>query len=196
MSKNSRKKLSLILLWILLALPGIMISVSYMIGKSTFDSMMHTTGEFGGRFLVITLIATPLSIIFPKTKLGDWLIRNRRYFGVAAFFYTFAHTVAYVLETTIGEVAKALFDIGMITGWLAFFIFIPLAITSTNSAVKKLGKKWKNLHRLVYLAAILTFAHWALIHNHWKPALVHFAPIIMLHIIAAFVLLYRRKKLV
>lgn len=196
MSKNRRKKLSLILLWILLALPGIMISVSYMIGKSTYDSMMHTTGEFGGRFLVITLIATPLSVLFPKTKFGKWLLRNRRYFGVTAFFYTLTHAVAYVLETTIGEVAKVFFDIGMIPGWLAFFIFIPLAITSTNRAVKKLGQKWKYLHRLVYVAAVLTFAHWALIHYNWKPALVHFAPIILLHIIAAFVLFYRRKRLV
>jgi sulfoxide reductase heme-binding subunit YedZ len=68
------------------------------------------------------------------------------------------------------------------TGWLAFFIFIPLAITSTNGWIRRLGSKWKLLQRWVYGAAVLTLLHWAALHD-WGgigPALVHFIPLALL----------------
>lgn len=50
----------------------------------------------------------------------------------------------------------------MLTGWIAMFIFVALAVTSNNASVRALGKRWKSLHKLVYVAAILTFLHWIL----------------------------------
>lgn len=83
-----------------------------------------------------------------------------------------------------------------LTGWIAFFIFIPLAVTSTNYAVKKMGKNWKKLQRWVYLASVLTIVHWALInpkHQHWGPALVQFSPVILLSIYRIWHLFFRKK---
>ena len=72
------------------------------------------------------------------------------------------------------------FDIA--TGWLAFAVFIPLAATSMDYAVRRLGKWWKPVQRWTYAAAVLTLLHWASLHNWngWPPAAVHFAPLAVL----------------
>tara|TARA_R110002012_G_scaffold320887_1_gene546663 strand:- start:300289 stop:300906 length:618 start_codon:yes stop_codon:yes gene_type:complete len=65
------------------------------------------------------------------------------------------------------------------TGWLAFLIFVPLAITSTDGWIRRLGSRWKTLQRFVYGAAVLTLLHWASLHD-WggvAPMLVHFGPL-------------------
>ncbi|MFK7776251.1 MAG: ferric reductase-like transmembrane domain-containing protein [Saprospiraceae bacterium] len=126
------------ILWIILSFPGIMLTKDYIFGQVTYDMIMHITGEFAGRFLVISLIATPIAMLFPKAKLSRWLIRNRRFFGVAAFVYTLLHTIFYVLECSLGQVVNEFLDIAILTGWIAFFVFIPLAIMSTDAAVKRL----------------------------------------------------------
>ena len=170
------------LLWLILLIPGSMMLFGYLTGRSTYDSAMHATGEFSARFLIIALVATPLALMFPKGKVSRWLVRNRRYFGVAAFGYALAHTVFYLNEIAFGQVLNEFLELGILTGWIAFLIFIPLAFTSNDAAVRKLKSGWKKLQRWVYVAALMAFAHWALIHNHWKPALVHFAPVILLQI--------------
>ena len=65
------------------------------------------------------------------------------------------------------------------TGWIAFLIFVPLAITSSDYFVRKMGRTWKTLQRWTYAAAVLTLLHWAALHD-WgglAPALVHFVPL-------------------
>ena len=59
------------------------------------------------------------------------------------------------------------------TGWLALLLFVPLAITSNKVAVRRLGKKWGLLHKLVYVAALFTFLHWLLVAYDPVPALIH-----------------------
>ena len=156
-----------------------------MAGEADYDMLMHLTGEFAGRFLVISLIATPVAMIFPKGKVGKWLVRNRRFFGVGAFAYTLLYTIFYLIEIPLEKVVNEFFEIGILTGWIAFFVFIPLAMTSTDAAVRRMGVSWKKLQRWVYLAAIMAFLHWALVNvqdPHWKPALVHFSPVIIFSI--------------
>lgn len=169
-------------LWLILSIPliGMLIGISN--GRATYDVLMHATGEFAGRFLIVSLIATPLFLMFPDARFSAWLVRNRRYFGVAAFSYTLLHTIFYLYEKSFDHVMSEFLQIGLLTGWIAFFIFIPLAITSNDYFIKKMGSAWKKLQRWVYLAAVLTFVHWAFIHMNWKPALVHFLPVILLQI--------------
>lgn len=169
-------------LWLLLSLPLIGMLIGIFNGRATYEILMHATGEFAGRFLVVSLIATPLALLFPTARFTRWLVRNRRYFGVAAFSYTLLHTIFYLYEKSFDSVMDEFFQLGLITGWIAFFIFLPLAITSNDFFVKKMGPTWKKLQRWVYLAAIMTFIHWAFIHLNWKPALVHFMPVILLQI--------------
>lgn len=175
------------ILWSILAIPGILLSKDYLAGKITYDMIMHITGEFAGRFLVISLIATPIALLLPKVKIGRWLIRNRRFFGVAAFAYTLLHTIFYLLEYPLSRIIDESLDLAILTGWIAFLIFIPLAITSTDAAVKRMGSAWKKLQRWVYLAGIMAFAHWALLglqgeHASMGAALFHFVPVMVLQI--------------
>ncbi len=175
------------ILWLILAIPGIMATVNYLKGQLSYDMMMHITGEFAGRFLVISLIATPIALMFPTGRAAKWLIRNRRFFGVSAFAYTLLHTIFYVLEYPFSQIVNEFSEVSILTGWIAFFVFIPLAITSTDAAIKRMGPAWKKLQRWVYLAAVMAFAHWALLglqgeHASMGGALFHFAPVMLLQV--------------
>lgn len=169
-------------LWALLALPGVGIFIGILNASDpeTVHKALHPTGEFAARFMIIAMLASPLALIFKGWRGPAWLKKNRRYFGVAAFFYALAHTVLYVID--LGTLQKVMFDLPKLsiwTGWVAFFIFVPLAITSSDYFVRKLGRTWKTLQRTTYAAAVLTLLHWAALHD-WGgvgPALVHFGPL-------------------
>ena len=101
--------------------------------------------------------------------------------GVAAFCYALAHTVLYVLEMgTPGAILAEFPAPGIWSGWLAFAIFIPLAVTSNDTAQRYLASAWKSVQRWIYPAAVLTLVHWIFVHNNLGPALVHFVPLLLL----------------
>ena len=105
-------------------------------------------------------------------------MKNRRYFGVAAFGYALLHTIFYIVDmNSIQLMLDELWTLGIWTGWAAFVIFIPLAITSNDASQRALRRRWKQLQRWVYPAAVLTLVHWIFVHNNLGPALVHFAPL-------------------
>ena len=166
--------------WVLLALPGIPMAAALARGVGAED-LIHPTGEFAARFMIIAMMLTPLRMLFPRARWLAWLNRRRRYLGVAAFGYALLHTILYVVDMeTLEAMAREFWAIGIWTGWFAFFIFIPLAVTSHDRAVRFLRRGWQWLHRWVYPAAILTLLHWIFVHNHLGPALVHFAPLALL----------------
>lgn len=184
-NKSLKSKYKVYLLWLVLSLPGFGIIIGSFLGKISYSDMMHSSGELAARFLIISLVATPLAMLFPKSNIPKWLLRNRRFFGVAAFAYTLLHTIFYVLEVSVIQAMEEAFTVSLFTGWVAFFIFIPLAATSTDAAIKRMKKKWKALQRWVYLAAFMTFLHWVFIdidQPHWAPALIHFSPVTLLSI--------------
>ena len=110
----------------------------------------------------------------PAAAWPRWLLRRRRYIGVAVFAYAFLHTLVYLdRKQTIDLILEEGADFSMWTGWLAFGIFLVLAVTSNDRMVQILRQGWKNLHRWVYLAAALTFIHWILVAFDFLPGLVH-----------------------
>jgi sulfoxide reductase heme-binding subunit YedZ len=174
-------------LWILLALPGLGL-ISGLLTSSDPDiyhELLHPTGEFSARFMIIAMLASPLALIFRGWRGPKWLKTNRRYFGVAAFAYALFHTVLYLIdEATVTNVLNDLPKLYIWTGWIAFAIFIPLAVTSMDYFVRVMGPSWKQLQRLTYVAAALTLLHWAALHD-WGGvggALVHFGPLIVLEL--------------
>lgn len=109
------------------------------------------------------------------------MVRRRRYFGVAAFAYAAFHTVLYLIDMgSLQAVLGEFLAFGIWTGWLAFFIFVPMAVTSNDASVRRLGRFWKPLQRFGYLAAVATLLHWMFVHNEFGPALVHFVPLALL----------------
>lgn len=172
------------ILWIVLALPVIPISTIFTPGAPDAARIaLHPTGEFAARFMIIAMMATPLTMLLPGWRGPRWLVRNRRYFGVAAFAYALAHTLFYVVDlNSLSRILSEAPRLEIWTGWIAFVIFIPLAATSMDAAIRAMGRRWKTLQRWVYGAAVLTLLHWAALHD-WGgigPALVHFAPLALL----------------
>ena len=172
-------------LWIVLSLPAF--GMAYEIATSTnpriIHILLHPTGEFSARFLIIAMIATPLCMLFKGWRGPRWLRKNRRYFGVAAFAYAALHTVFYIYDAaTIERMLQQLPRLYIWTGWAAFAIFIPLAVTSMDYFVRKMGPAWKTLQRWTYPAAVLTLIHWAALHDWRDPtaAIVHFTPLALL----------------
>jgi sulfoxide reductase heme-binding subunit YedZ len=123
--------------------------------------LQHATGDTVLTCLMLTLAVTPIR------RLTGWneIIRVRRLIGLTAFWYACLHLTTYLVFDQlldVGEIAK---DIEkhpwVLVGFLAFLCLIPLAITSTNGWIRRLGgKRWQRLHRLVYVAAIAGVLHY------------------------------------
>lgn len=194
-----RRFLSPYLLWIVLALPAAMMTYAYVTSSEAriVHILLHPSGEFAARFMIIAMLATPLTMLFKGWRGPIWLKRNRRYFGVAAFAYAAVHTVLYVVDVaTMDRILSDMPKLWIWTGWVAFLIFIPLAVTSCDYFVRRLGPRWKSLQRWTYPAAILIFVHWAALHNWKEPsaAIVHFAPLALLSIYRLWYIYDKRRK--
>ncbi|MFT6169246.1 MAG: sulfoxide reductase heme-binding subunit YedZ [Celeribacter sp.] len=168
--------------WGLFTLPALMMFNDILTSDNPriFGKLVHTTGEFSARFLIVAMMATPLAMLFKGWRGPIWLKKNRRHLGVAAFGYAALHAVFYFYKVgTLDRVISDLPKFYIWTGWIAFIIFIPLAITSMDYFVRKMGPNWKTLQRWTYPAAVLTLLHWAALHDWRSPAaaLIHFAPL-------------------
>lgn len=149
-------------LWIVLSAVWVVPVYRYVLGDSFYGEFILVSGELSARLMILALAATPLRLMFPKSGWTKWLIRHRRTMGVAAFAFAVPHLAAYIIRLEPARIAAEAGQLGMLTGWIAFVIFIALALTSNDWSVRQLGRRWKSLHRWVYVAAIFTFAHWIL----------------------------------
>ena len=178
--------------WLLLALPAIPMLTGLANG-ATAEQLLHPTGEFAARFMIIAMMATPLQMLFKRARWPLWLKRRRRALGVASFAYALAHTLLYLIDMgTLQSILNEVTTLGIWTGWVTFLIFVPLAITSNNAMVRKLSTLWKPIQRLVYPAAVLTLLHWIYVHNNAAAAWVHFIPLALLEIYRIAITLQQR----
>ena len=143
------------------------------------EDIILTTGIWALRFLLATLAITPLR------RLSGWnaLIQYRRMLGLFAFFYAVVHMASYIafdryfaIDEVFEDVAKRPF---ITAGMLALTLMLPLAITSTRGWIRRLGRRWQMLHRLVYVSAIA-----ACVHFVWKVKVVFGEPVYYAAILA------------
>ena len=175
-SRVARALDSYALLAALLAVPWAWLAFGYLTGRLFYGEMVHASGEWAIWCLMAALAVTPLRRIFPRQAWTAWLLPRRRYLGVAAFAYAALHGAVYVLrQGDLPRILAEALEAGLLTGWLAFAIFVPLALTSNDASARKLGKAWKQLHRAVYAAAVLSFAHWILVAFDRTAAYAHLA---------------------
>ena len=131
------------------------------LGANPIEFITHATGEWSLRLLVATLAVTPLRKL---TGISS-LIRLRRMLGLFAFFYAGLHFLTYPWLDKFFDVREIVLDIGkrpfITAGFAAFAVLAPLAITSTAGWIRRLGgRRWRALHRLVYLSAAAGVAHY------------------------------------
>lgn len=130
------------------------------LGANPIETITHRTGDWTLRFLLITLAVTPL-----RRLLGlNSLLRLRRLLGLFAFFYASLHFLTYVWLDQFFAWADIVKDIRkrpfITIGFAAFVLLIPLAATSTNAMMRRLGRRWQQLHRLIYAIAVLGVVHY------------------------------------
>ena len=146
------------------------------LGANPIETVTHVTGEWTLRLLLATLAVTPLR------RLSGWqaIVPWRRSFGLFAFGYATAHFLTWAVLDNELDVASIARDIGKRTfvtaGFAAFVLLIPLALTSTRASIRRLGKRWATLHRLVYVAAVLGVLHFYwLVKKDLVPPLIYAA---------------------
>ena len=169
------------LLWLVLMLPLAWMTWRYGAESIYYGEYLHWTGVQSARLLLLTLAVTPLTRLLPRAAAIRWLMRRRRDIGLVTFFYALAHTLAYLVrKSDLPLIASEALEAGMLTGWIAFLVFIALAVTSNNASVRAMGRKWRSLHKAVYLAAILTYLHWVLTAFDATAGYVHGAVAVVL----------------
>jgi len=134
------------------------------LGANPIEFFLRTTGVLTLLFLLISLSVTPLRKYFGWNN----LVKFRRMLGLYAFFYGCLHLITYSIfdkSLSVSAIASDVWQRPFIAvGMIAFFLLIPLAVTSTNGMIKRLGgKNWARLHKLTYLAAILGVIHFWMI---------------------------------
>jgi sulfoxide reductase heme-binding subunit YedZ len=169
--------------WTLLALPSLYLIKEALGFQASYSYLLYESGAWSERLIVIALAITPLRMVFKGWRFPVWLMRRRRYIGIAAFGYALLHFFFFLARE--GDLTYIFADIQqtwMWTGWVALAILVPLALTSNDWSIRRMGSGWKRLQQLAYLAAIFAFAHWTLHNWRFTPALWWFVPLVLLEL--------------
>ena len=185
------------LLWLVLALPGLWIGWRWWTTPEVygFGHAIKDSGDWAAWLLMATLAVTPLRLLLGTGPLMRWLLLRRRDLGLASFAYAAAHTAIYLADkASLAAVVEQAGGADLFTGWLALALFVPLAATSSDVAVRALKRSWKRLHRLIYPAAVLVFVHWAL--TAFDPVIAYAHIAILAALEAARIALQWRQRVV
>ena len=156
-----RLKIALFIAATLPFLRLVVYTINDWLGANPVEFITRNTGDWTLYFLCFTLAVTPLR----RLTGWNWLVRLRRTIGLFAFFYAFLHFMTFLWFDHFFDIAEMLKDVVkrpfITVGFGAFLLLIPLAATSTNAMIKRLGgKRWQWLHRLIYLIAPLGILHY------------------------------------
>lgn len=162
------------------------------LGANPIEALTRGTGEWTLRLLLITLCMTPLR----RIASWGWPLRIRRMLGLFTFFYACVHLSTYVWLDQFFDWQEIWHDIVkrpfITVGMLAFVLLVPLAATSTNAMIKRLGRNWVKLHRLVYVIPVLGVLHfWWLVKADVRDPLVY--ALLLTGLLGMRVLWYRRR---
>ena len=154
-------------------------SVTGGLSVNPVEDITHRTGDWALRFVLVALAVTPIRWI------SGWnpIIQYRRMVGLLAFFYASLHFSTYVVFDHFFDVLSIFEDVAerkyVTAGFVGFVLMVPLAITSTQGWIRRLGKRWLLLHRLIYVVAIA-----GVIHFLWLVKLENSEPLIYAAVLA------------
>ncbi len=165
------------------------------LGANPIEKITHQTGLWTLILLLVTLAVTPLRRI---TGLY-WLIQYRRMLGLFAFFYGVLHLMTYVWLDQFFDFRAMLHDVYkrpfITAGFSAFLLMLPLALTSTKAAIRRLGKKWQMLHRLVYLSTLAGVTHFIwLVKRDLTEPLIYAGVLVLLMLPRAYFWLREQRR--
>ncbi len=188
---KSMKSYKFLLIYIILLFPiplYFYLGLINKLGPDPVKFLEHKYGELALIFLILTLSITPLLKIFKVN-----FLKYRRCFGLVTFYYVISHILIYIifdiglsLDLLASDLKKRYY---IIAGFFSFLLLVPLAITSSDTAIKKLSPKiWKKLHKLVFIALSLSIIHFILLSKTWTVELLTYT------LIAVIILLLRIRS--
>jgi sulfoxide reductase heme-binding subunit YedZ len=154
------------------------------LGANPIEEVLHRTGWWALALLMISLAVTPIR------RITGWnrVIRYRRLLGLFAFAWATAHFLGYLVldqwfawPYIVEDIAERPF---ILVGFSAWLLLLPLAVTSTTGWIRRLGKRWRTLHRVVYVAVAL-----GTLHFYWKVKADTSEPLLFIGILAVLLLL-------
>ena len=154
-------------------------SVTGGLSVNPVEDITHRTGDWALRFILVALAVTPVRWI------SGWnpIIRYRRMGGLLAFFYASLHFSTYIVFDHFFDVSSIFEDVAerkyVTAGFVGFVLMLPLAITSTQGWIRRLGKLWSLLHRLIYVVAIA-----GVVHFLWLVKLENSEPLVYAAVLA------------
>lgn len=156
-------------------------SVTDGLGANPIETITHVTGEWGLRFLLAALAITPLRTLTGWAVLASY----RRTFGLLSFTHASVHLATWLSLDHFFDWAAMAEDVierpHVTAGLVGFLCMLPLAITATRGWVRHLGRRWMQLHRLVYVAGVAAVVHYLwLVKEDLRPPLVHAAVLALL----------------
>ena len=161
-------------LWLALAGPLVVQTVRYAADTIYYGEYLHWTGVQASRLLIVVLAVTVVRRFLSQYRWTAWLVLRRRDLGIITFLYAVMHALAYLLrQTELVVVLQEALTPGMLTGWISLLLLLVLAATSNDYSVRALGERWKMLHRSIYIAAFLLFAHWIMTAFNPVPGYIH-----------------------
>ena len=154
------------------------------LGANPLERVTDVTGQWGLRFLLLTLAITPLRRLTGWT----WLLRFRRMLGLFVFFYITLHFLTWVWldqELSWGNILADIVKRPYVTvGFSAWLLLLPLAATSTRGMMRRLGRNWQRLHRAVYAIGVLAILHYIwLVKADLLEPLIYAAVLILLLVV-------------
>jgi sulfoxide reductase heme-binding subunit YedZ len=146
------------------------------LGANPIEELLHQLGLWGLRLLIVTLCVSPLAVALHQPR----LMALRRMLGLFAFTYLALHFLTWLvldqwlsLSRIVADIAKRPY---ITVGFAAFLMLVPLAVTSTNRWMRRLGRRWHALHRLIYPAVVLGCVHfWWQVKADWREPLLYAA---------------------
>lgn len=184
---RARVKAAKAVIWVLALIPAAMIFVDFQAGRlgaNPIEEVLHRLGWWALLFLMLSLAITPIR------RISGWnrIIRFRRLIGLFAFAYATAHLLGYVVldqwfawEYIVEDITERPF---ILAGFSAWLLLVPLAITSTTGWIRRLGRRWLVLHRVVYVAAAL-----GTLHFFWRVKADTREPLVFAALLALLLLL-------
>lgn len=162
--------------WYLAAMaPAPFLLAPVVAGEAPWRAALAPTGQAGAILLAAALSIGPLARLLGPPW-GAALVRQRRAIGLAAFSYALFHLVFFALSIgRLDYILQGLAWASMWTGWSAMLVLAVMAATSNDLSMRRLGRNWKRLQRLVYVATGLSLAHWLMLSPRAWPALALFA---------------------
>ena len=174
-------------IYVLGPIPGLVtfwLAVTNQLGPDPLPVLEHELGERGLQFIILTLLVTPI-----RRLTGVSLLKFRRALGVISFVYILAHMLTWLILDRQLVWAEVWADIVkrpyILFGTIGFLAMIPLAATSNNLSVRRLGAKlWNRIHKLAYLAAAAGVLHYVLLVKGWPPEPLVYALIVAILLMA------------